>query len=409
MRWLEHPRGRCMVQRRCVVGVTTLWLCVAPLVGCGDTAGSGSEARPKTGAESEANDDAALSAPDGQGALDAALAGDSVADDAATAGPWEPLPDDAPRPADARLCPASADPASAPDKIFIDCALDTGRFAPQDPPPTDALVVWAYNIERGHGVDGQLALLAEDADVPRPDVILLSEVDRGCERTGERHIVLEYAQKLSMDFVYGTEFVELVRGDWTHPCEHGNAVLSRYPLGNVEAIRHAVNDSWYESEGEPRLGGRVAVRADVRVPRPDGTTSTVRLFSLHLESAIGHAARTAQAKEIAALSLASPYPAVAGGDLNTGLFFSDVLQAPAYDPDNLNDPTVAAFVQEGFVDSHYGMEHEVRITHPKPASFILDLLLALPPLSWSAPGVCRTAVCDGLSDHRPVWAVLALP
>ena len=63
-------------------------------------------------------------------------------------------------------------------------------------------------------------------------------------------------------------------------CEHGNAVLSRYPLGNVELIRHATNsDVWVGSSEQPRLGGRVAVKADVWVG-----DRILHVYSLHFES-----------------------------------------------------------------------------------------------------------------------------
>ncbi|MFT5681838.1 MAG: hypothetical protein ACI8RZ_002756, partial [Myxococcota bacterium] len=170
-----------------------------------------------------------------------------------------------------RLCAESADPDAAADTTFIDCATESGLLAAGVPEATDQLVILTYNIERGHSLDGILDWLG--AQTPAPDVILLSEADRGCSRTDDRHTTWEIAAALSMDFVYGVEFME-VSGEGeavTEVCEHGNAVLSRFPMGNVGAYRHADNVSWYsppEARGESwstRLGGRIAVTADIAV------------------------------------------------------------------------------------------------------------------------------------------------
>ena len=67
----------------------------------------------------------------------------------------------------------------------------------------------AYNILRGFEVDAQLDMITSGVDFPVPDVLLLSEVDRGCQRTEFRNIAREYAERLGYYYVYATEFVEL--------------------------------------------------------------------------------------------------------------------------------------------------------------------------------------------------------
>ncbi len=316
--------------------------------------------------------------------------------DAAAPLPFEPWLPDGPRPADERLCPASADPAAAPDPVFIECALDGGRFA-APAAPTDRLRVLAYNIERGFDVDAQLARLLAD-DGPRPDVVLLTEADRGCARTGGRHITAEYAEALGMDFAYATEFVELT-ADNVARCEHGNAVLSRYPLGNVRALRHASQEVWFGRD-ENRLGGRVAVVADVQV----APGRLVRVYALHLESPLDQRVRGAQAAEVAA-EAPTDRPVVAGGDLNSGVYIGDLRRGRP--PEAVVDLTAAAFLQAGFVDAHAGLPVAERITHGGSFPLILDLLFVR-GLSVSDATV-GDATWDGLSDHQPVWAEVALP
>jgi hypothetical protein len=175
-----------------------------------------------------------------------------------------------------RLCEEAADPDRAADTTFIHCDVEGATFAPAKVLPKDRIVVLAYNILRGFQVDAQLAAMLEDDLIPVPDVLLLSEVDRGCRRTDFRNIARDYAEALGYYYVYATEFVELPGfrdpdGPFDPPlCEHGNAIVSRYPLGNVRQIRHAQNRRWYTppdfpNPDEPRLGGRVAVAADVKI------------------------------------------------------------------------------------------------------------------------------------------------
>ena len=109
--------------------------------------------------------------------------------------------------------------------------------------PIDEIVLCAYNVEHGLRMDDQLSAFFGDGGVPTPDVLLISEADRGCTRSGNRNVARDYARALDMYYVYGVEFIELPRfwgpgGGVRHRCEHGNAIVSRFPLGNVELIRH---------------------------------------------------------------------------------------------------------------------------------------------------------------------------
>ena len=94
-----------------------------------------------------------------------------------------------------RLCPEAAAPDDAPDTTFIDCALEGATFSSAEPEGKDALVVLAYNILRGFEVDAQLDMITSGVDFPVPDVLLLSEVDRGCQRTEFRNIARDYVAR----------------------------------------------------------------------------------------------------------------------------------------------------------------------------------------------------------------------
>jgi endonuclease/exonuclease/phosphatase family metal-dependent hydrolase len=254
----------------------------------------------------------------------------------------------------------------------------------------------AWNIQRGGSIDAQLAAFAA-GQLPVPDVLLMSELDRGCSRTADRNIAWEYAEALQMNHVYGVEFVELPRPDMsiTTPCEHGNAILSRYPIGNVELVRHAVNESWYEVADEPRLGGRMFLRADVLVG-----DRLVQVASLHFESGVEDGAkRAAQAAEVADALLEHDDPAIAGGDTNAGLYALDLSLGTH------NEGTTEAFFERGFADAHIDLPLADRPTRSN--GLVLDLIF-VHGASASMSAVCPAEVCDPLSDHRAVWTTIAL-
>ena len=108
-----------------------------------------------------------------------------------------------------RLCSDSAAPDEAQDPVYIPCEVETWVNPDATISGRDEPVVLTYNIERGHNLTEQIDLLLADTMVPMPDIILMSEADRGCARTGYRHTAREYAQQLGMHMVYATEFVEV--------------------------------------------------------------------------------------------------------------------------------------------------------------------------------------------------------
>jgi len=313
--------------------------------------------------------------------------------------PFEEFPYD-PGPPDlsARLCDEAADPEGAPDKIFIHCKLEGGAFAPQDVPPKDELVVVAWNIERGWKVDAQIAALKAAEKIPAADVLLLSEVDRGCSRTGDRAIAWEIAEALEMNFVYGVEFTELPReggpgGTILAPCEHGNAIFSRYPIGAVELVRHQENKSWYGGD-EPRLGGRAFLKADLAVGE-----RRLHVYALHFESgALDGPIRAAQAAEVGDHGLAQPHRVVLAGDTNAALYFLDL-------GNTMLEETTKPLFDRGYLDAHQPLPATERTTHDP--LLVLDLMFTRGAYTHD-PGLCSLESCPDLSDHTPIWATVEL-
>ncbi|WP_336056200.1 endonuclease/exonuclease/phosphatase family protein [Nitratireductor sp. CH_MIT9313-5] len=185
--------------------------------------------------------------------------------------------------------------------------------------------VAAWNVERCLFPDRS----AEHLKPFGPQIVLLSEMDNGMARTGQRDTTAEMAQALGMHFVYGVEFHELGLGgeterkycadDFNAHGWHGNAILSAAPFERVELIRLDEEGHWFCSEkadpGQPRIGGRMAVAAIV--PTSEGPICVV---STHLESNADGSYRHRQFERLlnAIDAFAPDLPVLIGGDLNTG-------------------------------------------------------------------------------------------
>lgn len=193
--------------------------------------------------------------------------------------------------------------------------------APAPKPAGPMLRIAAWNAERCKYGEASLALL----DRLAVDVALLTEMDIGMARSGNRNTIREIATGLGAGYVFGTEFVELGLGDdrerlW-HAGEanstglHGNGIVSRYSFAEPVLVRLDDGGVWFGgSYKQRRLGARNAVAA-----RLEGWTVPLWLVSLHLES---HSDAADRARQVARLVDAldrriGAAPCVIGGDFNT--------------------------------------------------------------------------------------------
>jgi len=305
-----------------------------------------------------------------------------------------------------RLCDETAtfaDPSA--EKVDIACRFEGGRFAPTDAEPTDEIVVMTWNMERNYRLDAQIEAFRSPAPgLVRPDVIIASEIDRGCARSGNRNGAREFAKALGLDYVFGVEFVEGVRSDLPTPCEHGQAIFSRFPIGNVELFRHRnLGFDRFDSAREPRIGSRADLEADILVG-----DRLVHVVSVHYDDRPEEEpGRIEQARATARNNWARAVPTVVGGDMNTILYFLD----PS--PWSVFDPAARELWTAGWVDTHVGQAGRVTV----PFLFLGVVFPAVVDLLWvrgfeqdrvSARRGCPVARCGELSDHLPQWITLAL-
>lgn len=125
----------------------------------------------------------------------------------------------------------AADPVSR-GLIGIQRAKRQLVFAESDEPRKSSLRVLSYNIHHGEGTDGKLDLerIAGVIRSAEPDVVALQEVDQKVQRTGGVDQPAELARLTGMQVVFGPN-IPLQGG------HYGNAVLSRFPLGEQKNHR----------------------------------------------------------------------------------------------------------------------------------------------------------------------------
>ena len=179
------------------------------------------------------------------------------------------------------------------------------------PVAPEALEVLAFNMERGIHPGALGDFLAHF----HPDLILASELDVGCARSGGLDIPRELAQRLRMHHAFVPEFQELT-DPGPGPGYHGNAVFSRFPILWAGAAQLPMEYDW-SRDRQKRTGGRTALLAKL-----DLGGQALGVASLHLENRTGPEGRLRQMEAVlTAVDEHLPgIPVILGGDLNTNGF-----------------------------------------------------------------------------------------
>jgi endonuclease/exonuclease/phosphatase family metal-dependent hydrolase len=203
-------------------------------------------------------------------------------------------------------------------------------FAPARPQraaqTAPAIRAMAWNIERGKRLPSIISVLREHAVLRASDVLLLTELDCGMARTGNRFVARELAEALGMNYVFAPCYLALNKGSGVEAevagentlALHGNALFSRYPLHRAHAL--ALPNGKDKLRGkEKRLGAQRAVIADVAHP-----AGMFRAVSLHLDA---HSTQRHRARQMRLVldhlaRLTPQLPVLIGGDWNTSTYNS---------------------------------------------------------------------------------------
>ena len=194
-------------------------------------------------------------------------------------------------------------------------------------PESGAVRATAWNIERGTHMDEIVRLLEGHEVMCRSDVLLLTELDYGMARSGNRHVAREMAERLGMAYAFAPCYVNLSKGSGlesgaageNEEALHGNAVLSRWPVRRAWSV--ALPNGKDKMRGrEKRLGSQRAVVCEVEHP----AAGRFRAVSLHLDAHSSQRHRHLQMKVVLDFleRLEPVLPVLVGGDWNTSTYNS---------------------------------------------------------------------------------------
>lgn len=193
-------------------------------------------------------------------------------------------------------------------------------LAPRRPGQVRAI---AWNVERGKRFEGLHQLLTSDPELGAGDLYLLTEVDIGMGRSGNRNVPKELAQALGMGYVFANYHLVLAEGDRGErghgvpntKAMHGCALLTRFPVLRLEGVDlFERRDKFHATE--KRIGNKRALLCEVLLP--DGPL-TVAL--VHLDPFAGPRDRAGQVRQILArLREFGGERVLLGGDLNTNTY-----------------------------------------------------------------------------------------
>lgn len=180
-----------------------------------------------------------------------------------------------------------------------------------------------WNIEKGKRFDIILDRIMDDEILKWADVIILNEADYGMNRSRNRHVALELADRLDMHMVFGPAHFELTKGTdddlllegRNAESLQGNAILSRYPILEASQVSLPVTFEPYEFS-EKRFGCRSCLWARIEAGR-----SPLWIGSVHLELRNTPRCRASQVRHIMDnLPGGEDASHLLGGDLNTNSF-----------------------------------------------------------------------------------------
>lgn len=185
--------------------------------------------------------------------------------------------------------------------------------------PNGRLRVVAWNIQRGRRLDALTQALQNDPTLRDADVLLLSEVDCGMGRSGNRNVSRELATALRMHYAFGVSY--LVLGDDVLENEQGaantlalagSAILSRWPIVATKNLDLPELKDKFSSKSEKRLGKKRALAAQLQLPSGDLWVSTC-----HLDSNASPSQRGVQLRALLDEVSADGTRQLVGGDFNT--------------------------------------------------------------------------------------------
>src|SRR5687767_2418960 len=159
-------------------------------------------------------------------------------------------------------------------------------FAPEPIEKTETVRALAWNIERGNRFEGIAQALENHPELKDKDLLLLTELDYGMARSGNRFVAQDLARRLRLNYAFAPVYIALQKGSGVESevegentaSIHGLAMFSRYPIKNAHAVP-LPNGKDKMLGKEKRLGYLRALIADIEHP-----AGTFRAVTTHLDA-----------------------------------------------------------------------------------------------------------------------------
>lgn len=239
------------------------------------------------------------------------------------------------------------------------------NYAPETFEKSPAVRALAWNIERGARFEGILETLQNHPDLKEKDLLLLTELDHGMARSGNRFVAQELARRLQLNYAFAPVYIALQKGSGVESSVegentkslHGLAMFSRFPMSSVHAVPlpNGKDKMWGK---EKRLGYLRALVADIHHP----AAGVFRAVTIHLDAHSSRAHRHRQMKIVLDhLDTLPEMPTLIGGDWNT----------TTYNAQSANRAIMGYFRRVAM-----GVRHVVRNHYPHPDRFFERRLFA---------------------------------
>ncbi len=186
----------------------------------------------------------------------------------------------------------------------------------------------AWNVERGMCYEDILEELEQNPILKHADLLLLTETDSGMARSKNRNIARDLAIALKMNYYFVPAYINLCKGngmevDVEGAAEdnelalHGNAILSRYPIKDLQSIP-LKNCKDKMAGKEKRIGHQQVLAATIEFPQ-----KTLRAVCIHLDALSTQKQRQNQMVSILERLKSDPnMPILLAGDWNTSTYNS---------------------------------------------------------------------------------------
>ena len=262
-----------------------------------------------------------------------------------------------------------------------DLRPETGQLVPVPPSVPAVLRLVSYNVHSGRELSRLTEALENHPRLRAADVLLLQEIESHPSESASR--TRRLAEALRLNYVYAPARLTADGGT------HGLAILSRFPLSDIEVLPL----KQYNLHRNTRR--RIALSATVQVGG-----HALRLYNLHLDTRLNSGDRLEQLRPAVEAALGQP-AAVVGGDFNTNAFRWLFHVVPVFRSDQ------AAAVDEFMKEKGF----DVPLADAGATSRKAWLPLRLDSLYTRGVRVQGAGVERSVdaSDHAPLWMEIAWP